>query len=143
MFKRLHRDSLFVGVKKTVLNFSITLESEYNETFVSARIVNILKDMMLSDLLTGMSTLSYYQNIQISMMLIKQEGVLACVESLNSQDAGSQVWTLPFEWCLVLHSNHGEAADSQQSSKLLRREANEPCLLPRAYILRQCKDVSG
>lgn len=52
--------SNFVDLTKTSLNFAIAFEKDYHEKFVTTRIVGIVKDMVYSDFLTGMSAQSYF-----------------------------------------------------------------------------------
>lgn len=47
--------SMFVDHAKKILNFLIKLESEYKETFVASRILNIVKYVMSADCLTKMN----------------------------------------------------------------------------------------
>lgn len=49
-------DSNFVDFVKKVLNFSIAFEKVYNEKIIASRILDILKDMIRSELLTGISS---------------------------------------------------------------------------------------
>lgn len=44
---------VFVDVTKTTLNFGIAFREEYNEKYDVTRIINILKDIMVSDIPTG------------------------------------------------------------------------------------------
>lgn len=45
----------FVDLMKTILYISIVAEKKYTEKFVATRAVYIEEDMMVSDLLTGIS----------------------------------------------------------------------------------------
>lgn len=53
------RDSLFVDLMKTVLDFAILFKEKYNEKLVAARIMEMRKDIIDFDILTGRSILTY------------------------------------------------------------------------------------
>lgn len=48
-------DTTFVDLMKTILHFSIAFEKVYNDMLFATRIVDVVKDMMSSDFLAGMS----------------------------------------------------------------------------------------
>lgn len=75
---------------KAILTFPIPFEKECNEKLVSPRIVDIVKDVISSDFLTGISAQTFYQYISVIRMMLKHKGVLAKEESLNSDDPGSK-----------------------------------------------------
>lgn len=57
----LQRDSTFLSLMKTTLNFAIAFEEQYMEKFIATRTVAILKDMTDSDFLRGVDAQSYYE----------------------------------------------------------------------------------
>lgn len=63
MFGVMRRVFTFLNLMKIILNFAVTFEDEYNERFIATRIVDTVKDMIGSDIWTGMSAQSYYQYI--------------------------------------------------------------------------------
>lgn len=52
-------DSMFVDLMKNILTFGNAFEKEYNEKLVATSIVNIVKGMMGSAYLAGMSSQLY------------------------------------------------------------------------------------
>lgn len=72
-----------------MLNFAVAFAKDYNERFVTASIVNIVKDMMDSHLLTGLNPRSQYRIIHVNSIVSRHDRVLAAVESLNGNDAMS------------------------------------------------------
>lgn len=52
--------------------------------------MDLVKDMMRSDILTGLSAHSYYRYIGISEMILRHERALPLMKSLNAEDAGSK-----------------------------------------------------
>lgn len=53
-------DSIFVDFMKTILKVTVAVGNNYNTKFASCYTINIIKDMMCSAFLIGMSTQSYY-----------------------------------------------------------------------------------
>lgn len=82
------RDSTCVVLMEEILNSAIAFEKEYKEKFVAARIVEIMKDMRGSDLLTEMSTQDCYRYICALNMMLKHESVIALVRTLNGDRGG-------------------------------------------------------
>lgn len=56
----MYGDCKFVEVMKKFLNSAILFEREYNQNLVAARIVDIVKGLMGSDFLIGISGQFYY-----------------------------------------------------------------------------------
>lgn len=73
---------------KTIIKFEIAIYKEYNGEFVTTSISDIMKDMIGSDFLTGMSNLFYYWYIRTSNMILRYESVLALMAIQNGADAG-------------------------------------------------------
>lgn len=70
-----NHESTFLNLVKTVLNFAIAFEKEYDEKFVATGVVDIAKDMIGSDILTRMCSQYYYRNIQIAKMFMRNESI--------------------------------------------------------------------
>lgn len=75
---------------KIIVNFTVVFEKEYNEKFAAALIVDIIKTVMGSVFLTGMSIQSYYRYIPVASILLRYKSVLFHMESLNGDDAPSK-----------------------------------------------------
>lgn len=78
----------FLGLMDTILNFAITFYKDCSESFVATRIMDIAKDIMRSDLLTGVSAQIYRRKIHVSSIILKQNGSFALVKSLNGENSG-------------------------------------------------------
>lgn len=85
-----YRYSTFVDLIKTILNFSNPFEKKYNWNLFETHIVNSVKDMTGSHILTGMSAQFYYRYNRPAKIILSHVGIIALVESLNSYDAGSR-----------------------------------------------------
>lgn len=81
---------MFGDFMKTILKFAIAFEKKHKEIFVATHIEHIVKDMMGSDYLTGMSARSYYGHIRVAKIMLTNKSDLALVESLNGANAGSK-----------------------------------------------------
>lgn len=57
----LHYDPVSGFLMKTTLSYAIVFEEVYSEKFVVTLIEDIMKEMMGSEFLTGMSVQFYYQ----------------------------------------------------------------------------------
>lgn len=86
----MHLDFKFMDLLKTILNFAIEFVKEYNKKSVVTRIVYIMKDVVQSDFLTEKSPQAFYQYMQVARMLLGHGSVLALMESLTGNDAGSK-----------------------------------------------------
>lgn len=80
----------FLKLMKAILNFAIAFEKEYNEKLVTSRILSIVKDMLDSDFLTGISIQSYYRYIRVAATILMHESVLSLVEGLNGDGGWSK-----------------------------------------------------
>lgn len=80
-------DSTFVELMKISLKFVIAIEKEYNERFVATRISDIVKDMMSSGVLAGISNQNYYRYVRAAKSMLRHDSFVAIVESQNSSDA--------------------------------------------------------
>lgn len=79
---------IIVDIVKTILQFSIPFKKICSKKFVSARTVDIVRDIMGSECLTGMLSWSYYRYIWVFKIILRYESVPSQVESLNSDDTG-------------------------------------------------------
>lgn len=86
MTRIVRHDSTFVVLIETILNSSIASGKEYKQKLVPTRIVDIVKEMMGSECLTGMSAQSCYRYIRAANMRLMHKTVIAPVESLNSDE---------------------------------------------------------
>lgn len=84
------RYSTFVHFMKTILNFSTALDKVYNGKFVKVRIVNVTKNVICFEFLTGMNALSDYRDSCIAKMVLTNESALSLVEGPNADDARSE-----------------------------------------------------
>lgn len=71
---------------KTIVNFSVAFENEYTEKSVAIRNVNILKDVMGSYFLMGMSVRFHYRYIRVANVTLNDKPVFALVENRNFDD---------------------------------------------------------
>lgn len=76
------RDSKFVGLVKTILNFALAFEEDENKKLGATRSVDILKDLIGPEFLKGMSSQSYYRHIWMASMILRYKGVLSLVRRL-------------------------------------------------------------
>lgn len=64
-------DSVFVILIKSILNLTVAFQKWYNDKFVAARVMEIVKDKMGSDFLKGMSAQSFHRYIRVAEMILK------------------------------------------------------------------------
>lgn len=79
-----------MDLTKTNLNLAIVYEKEYNHTVVATCIVEIWKDLMGSNFLTGISAQSYYGYVRTAMMILRYFSIIGLVESLIPDDTRSE-----------------------------------------------------
>lgn len=75
--KIVHRYCMFVDFMKRNLNFAISFEKTYMEKFVASRTLNVKKDVMVSDLLTGMNSKPCYKYIYVAKVILKQDAIIS------------------------------------------------------------------
>lgn len=73
------RDSKFLYLMKTFLNFSITSKKKYKNNFDATRILKIVKDTISSDFLIVMGAQFYKHCIRVANILLKYAGFLVSV----------------------------------------------------------------
>lgn len=84
------RASLFVDVMKTILRLMMALEKKNNENVAASPIVDIEKDIICTDFVTGMSVLSFHRYVLVGKELLRYESVLTLVKCMESVDAWSK-----------------------------------------------------
>lgn len=83
-----HHDMTVVDLVKSILNFAIAFEKEFNKNFVTTGILDIVRDMMCSIILTEMRAQCYNRYIRIAKIQLENGIILALVERFNGGDAG-------------------------------------------------------
>lgn len=85
-----YRDSKLLDFIEPILNFAITSKQKYHLKLAATRNMDVVKDMISSDFLTGMSSQPYYRYIRVSTMMMRRESIFSLPESCNANDAGSK-----------------------------------------------------
>lgn len=100
-------DSTFVDLTKKILTLAIAFGEEYNEKFVVTRVVHIVKDMMGTDVLAGMSDQFSYRYMRVVKMISRHESVSPLVKNLDCDDAGSKsLGSSDLVDTLAVHGDH-------------------------------------
>lgn len=84
------RNSSFVGIAKSVLNFSPAFDKEHGMSFLAARIVDIVDDMHLFDHLTDDSPHTYQVIIQVAKFLFQRPNIRNIIEEIDEEETGSR-----------------------------------------------------
>lgn len=99
------RDSLLVSIVNPVMNFSAAFGKEHGMCFLAARIVDIVEDVISSDLLTGNSSQTYWHYIWVAKFLYQRRIITNNIENLDGKEL--RVWMLD-----TLHLNDGSLFSS-------------------------------
>lgn len=90
------RDCTLSDLLKMILNLAIALEKNYSKTFVATVIVDIVKDMISYEFVTGLSAQCRYRYIPVAKMMSRHESVLPPVKSLNADDVRSKILVVSY-----------------------------------------------
>lgn len=85
-----YRDSSFVAIAKSVINFNIAFDTEHGEFLLAARMGNIVMDMFLADFLTGNGPLVYQCNIMVRKTFNKRLNIFNNIEDNEGEESGSR-----------------------------------------------------
>lgn len=78
-----HFDAEFADLLKSILNSAIAFREIYRARYAATQILDIVKDITGSGTLERMRSQPYDRYIWATKMTLKQEGILAVVESLS------------------------------------------------------------
>lgn len=70
------RDSFFVAIVKSVINYSAVFEKEHGVSFVAARKLDIAEYMVLSDSLSGNRPKTYPRDIWVAKFYLQRSDLL-------------------------------------------------------------------
>lgn len=86
----MRRAFLFVAMVKSRINFSASYEKGYGEFFISARMVDIVVNMVLSGSLSGNNPRTYRCYIRMAEFLIQRLNIFNIFENVVSKVTGSR-----------------------------------------------------
>lgn len=84
------RDSSFVAVVKSIMNFSATFKNEQSRSFLTARIVDIVEDRVSSDFLTCNRPQIYQRQIRTAKFLLQRLNIYNIIEDIYEKETGSK-----------------------------------------------------
>lgn len=91
----LRHASVYMDLMKTVRHFASAFKNDCNQDLFAIRITDIVRDMMGSDVLAGMSSQRYHRYTRVAREMLSHESTPARVESGDGYDAGSNFLVSP------------------------------------------------
>lgn len=79
----MHRETCFTDIIQSVLNYARAFDEDNAVSFIGARVLGIVDDIILSNFLAASFKASYVRYIRVAKIMIKKEGVLHLLESLS------------------------------------------------------------
>lgn len=83
------RDSSFVEVMKFVLNFIVAFQRGHGVSFIAVRMVDIVDDMLSSDIMTSNSRQKYYGYIRKAKFFQQLPKNFDVVEQVDGEETGA------------------------------------------------------
>lgn len=81
----------FLGIKKSVMNFIAAFEKGPGVSFLAARMVNIVENMVSSDFQTDNSLRKYQRYIQMEKFFFQRCPILNIIEEIGGVETGSRM----------------------------------------------------
>lgn len=80
---------------KSVTQFSAAFEKEHGLLFLAARMVNIVKDTVISDFLSENSPSRYKRNIRVAKYFLPRHIICKSIDDINEEETGSAMYEVP------------------------------------------------
>lgn len=103
-------------IVKPIRNLSAALEKEHGVSFLTARMVDTVKDMVSSELLTSNSPQIYQCYIKVAKFLLQPHNILNIVENTDGEETDSRTLGIP-------HIDGGTLSSSWTRKRLLLARA--------------------
>lgn len=80
-----HRDSSFVAIMKSVLNFIDAFQMKHRVSFLASQMVDIVNDMVAFESLTSNSCQTYYYCILIAKFSQQRAEIIYMIEQIDRE----------------------------------------------------------
>lgn len=87
----MRRDSSFAAVVQSTMNFNAALRNMLGVGFLAAKMVDIVKDMVLSFFITGNGSQTFQRYIQVAKFFIQRPDILNMTEDIDGKMMRSRI----------------------------------------------------